>query len=381
MKNLKGSEVIPENCLRQVRQQAGLSQAELADRAGVARQTVGGIESRQYGPSLAVAFRLAAALGKKIEDIFQMPDIIPDEVPAVWSGMGQLPEVGEKIQLARLPDGKYTAFPANRDSLQVEANAAVVGMGSSKERLLARVLEPEGLTAPAVILAGCSPALAMLKQRLDNRYRDVNICWINTNSMASLQALANGLIHGAGVHIYDEETGEYNLPVVNKVLHQTPYMVVNLCYGEQGFVVNRGNPRGIAGFGDLSRQDVRIVNRELGAETRRLLDSGLKQNGLLPSQVAGYNFQVQTHQEVAQAVALSGADCGITLRPLARLYKLDFIPLSRERYDLVFLLEDLKHAGVQAILECLQKPRFLLDLEASGYDPESTGKVLSEVKF
>ena len=377
MKNLKGSEVIPENCLRQARQQAGMSQGELADKAGVARQTVGGIESRQYGPSLAVAFRLAGALGKKVEDIFWIPDTIPAEALAVWSGIGPFPEVGEKIQLARLTADRYTAFPANRDSLQVEANATVVGMGSGKGRLLARILEPKGLTVPAVLLAGCSPALAMLKQRLDNRYRDVRIYWINANSMASLQALAKGFIHGAGVHIYDEETGEYNLPIVKKTLQQTSYMVVNLCYGEQGFVVSRGNPKGIDDFGDLSRPDVRIVNREVGAETRRLLDAGLKQRGLLSSQVPGYNFQVQTHQEVVQAVALGGADCGIALRPLARLYKLDFIPLSRERYDLVFLLENVKQAGVQAILECLQKPDFLLDLEASGYDPESTGKVLT----
>lgn len=378
MKNPKEREPIPENCLRQARLQAGLSQGELADRAGVARQTVGGIESGQYGPSLAVAFRLAGALGKKVEDIFRMPDSIPAEVQATWSGIGQFPEIGEKIHLARLTtEKKYTAFPVSRDSLQVEANAAVVGMGSGKERLLARVLEPKGLAVPGVLLAGCSPALAMLKQRLDNRYRDVNIYWVNTNSMASLQALAKGLIHGAGVHIYDEESGEYNLPVVKKVLHKTPYVVVNLCYGEQGFIVARGNPRGIADFGDLSRQDVRIVNRELGAETRRLLDAGLKQNGLLPSQVPGYSFQVRTHQEVVQAVALGGADCGISLRPLARLYKLDFIPLSRERYDLVFLMEDLKQPGIQAILECLQKSNFLLDLEASGYDPESTGKVLT----
>jgi putative molybdopterin biosynthesis protein len=86
---------------------------------------------------------------------------------------------------------------------------------------------------------------------------------------------------------------------------------------------------------------------------------------------------VQTHQEVVQTVALGGADCGISLRPLARLYKLDFIPLTRERYDLIFLLEDLEKPGVQAILDCLQKHNFLLALEASGYDPENTGKVLT----
>ncbi len=379
MKSTKGREIIPENCLRQVRLQAGLSQSELAIRAGVARQTVGGIESGQYGPSLAVAFRLAGALGKKVEDIFSLSESMPGEVQATWSGMGGLPEIGEKIHLACLTaGGKYTAFPANRENLQIEANAAVVGMGSGAERLRARILEPRGLEMPAVLLAGCSPALAMIKQRLDNRYRDISIYWINTNSIVSLQSLAKGFIHGAGVHIYDEETGQYNLPVIKKILPRVPHLVVNLCYGEQGFVVAGGNPWGISGFGDLSRQDIRIVNREPGAETRRLLDAGLQQSGLLPSQIPGYSFEVQSHQEVVQAVALGGADCGISLRPLARLYKLDFIPLSRERYDLVFLLKDLKLAGVQAILECLQKPTFLLDLEVSGYDSSSTGKVLTE---
>ncbi len=377
MKNSKGSEVIPENCLRQIRQQAGLSQGELAERAGVARQTVGGIESGQYGPSLAVAFRLAGALGKRVEEIFWVPDNVPDEVPAAWSGMGHYPEAGEKIHLVRLTqESEYTAFPTNRDSLQAEANAVVGWSNSGKERLLARVLEPKGLGSDTIILAGCSPALALLKQRLDNRYRDFRLYWVNTNSMSSLKALEKGLIHGAGVHIYDEETGEYNLPVVKKVLQETPYVVVNLCYGEQGFVVGRGNPRGIADFGDLSRPGIRIVNREPGAETRRLLDTGLKQDSLLPSQVPGYGFQVQTHQEVVQAVALGGADCGISLRPLARLYHLDFIPLARERYDLVFLKKDLKRPGVQAVLECLQKSNFLLSLEASGYDPDNTGQVL-----
>jgi putative molybdopterin biosynthesis protein len=367
-------DAIPGNCLRQVRQEAGFSQSDLAARAGVARQTVGGIEAGQYGPSLAVAFRLARVLGKTVEDIFWFPDV-PEEVPAAWSGLGPEPDAGEKIYLTSR-GGNYAAFPVGRDGLQSEANA-LVRENRGREPLLATILDPESLQCPTVLLAGCSPALDIIKKRLNQRYRDVKLYWVNVNSMASLRALEKGIIHGAGLHIYDEETGEYNLPIIQRTLQKKPYVVVNLCYGEQGFVLPKGNPGGIASYGDLARPGVRVVNRELGAETRRLLDTGLKASHLTPEQVAGYNFQVKTHQEVVQAVALGGADCGISLRSLAQVYNLDFIPITHERYDLVFLQENLAEPGVQAILECLGKRSFHLELESSGLSPVDCGKELT----
>ncbi len=368
-------DAIPGNCLRQVRQEAGLSQSDLAARAGVARQTVGGIEAGQYGPSLAVAFRLARALGRTVEDIFWLPDIPAQEVSAIWSGLGQIPGEGEKIYLTAR-GGDYAAFPVGKDGLQSEANA-LVRKSRGREPLLATILDTDSLQCPTVLLAGCSPALDIIKKKLNQRYRDVNLYWVNVNSMASLRALEKGIIHGAGLHIYDEDTGEYNLPIIQRTLQDKPYVVINLCYGEQGFVLPRGNPGGIYSYGDLARPGVRVVNREVGAETRRLLDTGLKANYLTPDQVAGYNFQVKTHQEVVQAVALGGADCGISLRSLAKVYNLDFIPITQERYDLVFLQENLAEPGVQAILECLGKRSFHLELESSGLSPIDCGKELT----
>lgn len=368
-------DAIPSNRLRQVRQEAGLSQGELALRAGVARQTVGGIEAGQYGPSLAVAFRLARVLGKSVEEVFWLPAGQVEEVPALWSDLGPVPAKGEKIYLTSR-GRKYTAFPVGRDGLQSEANA-FVGESRGREAMQVTIMDPESLQNPTVLLAGCSPALDILKKRLNQRYRDVKLYWVNVNSMASLRALEKGIIHGAGLHIYDEETGEYNLPVIKRTLGSKPYVVVNLCYGEQGFVVPRGNPGGIHSYGDLARKEVRLVNREVGAETRRLLDAGLKANNLTPGMVAGYNFQVKTHQEVVQAVALGGADCGVSLRSLAQVYNLDFISITQERYDLVFLQENLAEPGVQAILECMGKRSFHLELESSGLNPADCGKELT----
>jgi putative transcriptional regulator len=59
------------NCLRVLRAEKGWSQAELADRLEVSRQSVNAIETGRYDPSLPLAFRIARLFGKKIEEIFE----------------------------------------------------------------------------------------------------------------------------------------------------------------------------------------------------------------------------------------------------------------------------------------------------------------------
>src|SRR5436305_5995408 len=62
------------NQLKAIRTRLGMSQQELAAAAGVARQTIGGIEAELYSPSAAVALRLAKALGCPVEEIFWLTD-------------------------------------------------------------------------------------------------------------------------------------------------------------------------------------------------------------------------------------------------------------------------------------------------------------------
>ena len=363
-----------KNRLREVRLSQGLSQGELADRAGVSRQTVGGIEAELYGSSLTVALRLAKVLRKNVEELFWLGKEPLTEVFSEWSGIGPMPDDGAHIQLTRSGSG-YTAYPASREMLGLEANAIV--LHKEKNLLKSKILEQESLEQSTVVLAGCSPVLGLLRQRLHNISRDVALRWVNTNSTRALHALRDGFVHVAGVHIFDEQTGGYNLPAVRKVLGERPYLVINLYHGEQGLLVQKGNPKGIRNFNDLLRDGVRIVNRETGAESRRILDAGLQAFCLEPWQAAGYDFLVGTHQEVAQAVALGGADCGIALRPLARLYGLDFLPLTRERFDLVILRELLNKPGIHAVLDYLQKQPIKLEMEAGGYEPEATGSEIA----
>jgi putative transcriptional regulator len=62
-----------KNRLRVLRAEREWSQADLADRLGVSRQTVNAIETGKYDPSLPLAFKIAALFGQPIEQIFS-PD-------------------------------------------------------------------------------------------------------------------------------------------------------------------------------------------------------------------------------------------------------------------------------------------------------------------
>jgi len=70
-----------KNRLRVLRAERGWSQADLAERLEVSRQTVNAIETGKYDPSLPLAFRIARVFGLTIEDIFE--DESPTSKPEV----------------------------------------------------------------------------------------------------------------------------------------------------------------------------------------------------------------------------------------------------------------------------------------------------------
>ena len=60
-----------KNSLRVIRAERSWSQKDLADRLGVSRQTVNALETGKYDPSLPLAFKIAALVGRPIEHIFE----------------------------------------------------------------------------------------------------------------------------------------------------------------------------------------------------------------------------------------------------------------------------------------------------------------------
>lgn len=372
------------NALRRRRLEKGISQQELALLARVTRQTISGLEAGSFSASVSVALRLARALNSRVEELFWLEEE-PGEVEVEWVRSPGLPPAGSgsdptRVRLARM-GSRLLAYPLVGNGsfetvfLPADGIAETGGFeGAIRVKLLGQEVAP-GRTA---VIAGCDPALSLLAEHTRRRFPGVRVIWETLGSSAALSALARGEVHLAGSHLYDPDSGEFNVPFVRRVLGDRAAIVIQLAYWEEGLLVPRGNPKRVRGMADLARPGVTIINRESGTGARQLLDRGLLAAGLEPSRVSGYETEALGHLEVAQAVASGRVDAGISVGVIARTFGLDFIPLVRERYDLTIPQEHLKSEAIQAILETLDHRGFREELEAlGGYDTSGTGRVVA----
>ena len=242
----------------------------------------------------------------------------------------------------------------------------------------AEVPEPEqgGTESKNVIRIVGSHDLALnllvdlLRQRSDGIIIEITAA----GSLGGLIALQEERAHLAGIHLLDEETGEYNYPYIKRILPGREIAIVNLSYRIQGLMLSPGNPKEIRGLTDLRRPEVTFVNRQKGSGTRVLLDLQLRQNGILASEIRGYERELDTHLAVASSITRGEADMGLGIEAAARSCGLDFLPLFRERYDLVMLKENYLGRLLAPLLELAGSEEFkkIVD-QVGGYDTSQTG--------
>jgi putative molybdopterin biosynthesis protein len=237
--------------------------------------------------------------------------------------------------------------------------------------------QPASLRNTIFCIGSHDVILDLLAQYLSER--DRRLISINVGSLGGLRALQRGEAHLAGSHLLDPESGQYNVRYIKEYLPGVPVRLVALVGRQQGLMVQRGNPKTLAGLRDLARPDVRFVNRQRGAGTRVLLDFEIGRLGVSPQQIAGYQQEEYTHLAVAAAVASGRADCGLGIPAAAQALELDFVPLFQERYDLVIPLEFAGGPLLAPLLEILADPDFRREVAAlPGYDVSIMGRVIME---
>jgi putative molybdopterin biosynthesis protein len=196
----------------------------------------------------------------------------------------------------------------------------------------------------------------------------------HVGSMAGLMALRRGECHIAPIHLLDEENGVYNISWLRRIFPGTPMSLIKGVGRVQGLIVKKGNPLGLGSVADLP--SCRYINRQRGAGTRLFLDFHIKQAGIAPEQIPGYDREAATHMAVAAAVQSGSADAGMGIASAAAALDLGFIPLGEEEYDFALPPRFLELPHLALFIETLKNNDFHKRLkELGGYTWEHSGEI------
>jgi putative molybdopterin biosynthesis protein len=289
----------------------------------------------------------------------------------------KLGKVGDRIVATPLPRGAGTITSITEADGIIRIPSQSEGIPAN-EPVTAELLKPLAAIENTIVIVGSHDnSLDVLADQLRAGDGALTLSSSHVGSMGGLMAVKREVCHLAGSHLLDAQTGEYNLTYIKRYLADTPVQLVNLVMREQGLIVPKGNPKGIRGIEDLSRDDIVFINRQGGSGTRILLDYRLGQVGLAPDEIKGYATEEFTHMNVAVAVLSGTADAGLGIFAAANALGLDFVPVVTEQYDLVIPLTHLKSKNIQTLLDTINTASFRQRVEAlGGYSTEKTGMII-----
>lgn len=229
----------------------------------------------------------------------------------------------------------------------------------------------EGLAPRPPVLAGSHDPL------LDWALRESGggLATMFDGSLTGLQRLAEGAAVAAGMHVYEPDTQDWNRAHLAAAMPGLPVVLTEWARRTQGLVVPKGNPAGIKGLSDLSGK--RFLPRQAQAGSRLLLEHLMRREDLDAATLDLLDPPARSESDVALAIADGKADAGLAIETVARQYRLDFVPLFEERYDLAVWRHDWFEPPVQALLDFCRTPAFAARAaELGGYDVGGLGRVI-----
>ena len=291
-----------------------------------------------------------------------------------------------RVKLGRV-GGKMVATPLQRGAGVIMSLAKADGLlliprfsegldaGSEADVQLLRPLEE--VESTIVAIGSHDLTLDLMANALRRTNPGLTLSSSHIGSLGGLIALRRGEAHLAGSHLLDEATSEYNISFIRRYLPDVPVVLVNLVSRIQGLMVPPGNPLSIHALEDLARPEVSFVNRQRGSGTRVLLDYKLKELGIPPERVTGYEREEYSHLAVAAAVKSGSVSTGLGILSAATALELEFIPLMDERYDLVIPRVHYESDLLQPLLALLQDDDFRHEVDAlGGYRTGDMGRVM-----
>lgn len=260
--------------------------------------------------------------------------------------------------------------------IRIPADANLLSADQEVEVLCLR--ENINLTDHLLVLGTHDITYDLLRDHLHERHPQVRLHTAAVGGKMGLDCLMRGRCHGAAAHLFDQGTGQYNVPFIESWDWDEPVIVVQVLKRWLGLAVAPGNPKNISGLKDLCREGVRFVNRQPGSGTRTLLDYHLHKEGVDRNKIVGYELHAHTHMSIAAAVKGHTADAGPTISTAARSLGLDFVPCIPERLDFIFPKRFLSLYPLRALLATLSSNAFRESAAAQfpDYDFSETGRFM-----
>lgn len=317
---------------------------------------------REHGSIAAAAEQVGLSYRHAWGRLRTMEVLLGGALIAKSRGRGSvLSELGEKLLWAdRLSADRLQSIlgTLSREVSQ-ELNRLLVPSGDA-----ARIHASHGYAVDALV-----DALLARDTEVDLRYRD---------SGEAVAALARGECDLAGFHLPCGEFRESCAAEFRPLLDDNLHVLIHLTKRKQGLFVAQGNPKGVTGLQDMSRTDMRFVNRQRGSGTRMLLDLMLRKNDVDPAQVHSQASTELTHSAIAAFVASGMADLGFGVEPAARHFGLEFIPIVDEDYYFVCERAKLNSEPLKSILAILQAESFKTIVNRlAGYDGSLCGEIVA----
>ena len=288
----------------------------------------------------------------------------------------KLGRVAENLIAVPLPRGAGTVSSLSRADgiLRIPPEAEGVAEGAPVPVRLVRARER--IEGALLAIGSHDNTLDLLDSFLRKDHPGYSLTSAHVGSLGGLAALQKGRCHLAGSHLLGVD-GVYNRLAVAEHLPGIPVHAVRLVDRIQGLMVLPGNPLGIHGVKDLTREGVTFINRQRGSGTRVLFDWELAKQGLKPQAVQGYENEEYTHMNVAAAVLSGRADAGLGVKAAAVALGLDFIPVGVEEYDLIISSRYWNDERIRALLEIVCSAKFKRAVvQLGGYGTDRTGTLL-----
>lgn len=279
-----------------------------------------------------------------------------------------------KGRRARLsPFGEKLLWAEERARARVHPQAQ--SLAAELERAFSVVFDDSVHVLP--VCASHDLALPLLRDALVPQGVHLDLRY--AGSLDALRELTAGRALLAGFHVNEDHPKDsLTARTFKRALTPGRHKLIDFALRRQGLMAAPGNPLGITGLRDLTRQGLRFINRQRGSGTRIELDQLLAAGQIDAARIKGFDSEEGTHLAVAAAVAAGAADCGFGIEAAALQYSLAFVPLALERYYLVCLKETLDHPALGTLIGLLETAAWRSRIaQLPGYQIDAPGRIVS----